>query len=65
MTPGRLAVLFWAYDNRGKRNLYNHIVFSDDEGRSIGPAVLRSINANQTYFETAFESGEGWFQFRR
>lgn len=38
MTPGRVAVIFWAYDNASATNLNNHIVISDDGGETFGPA---------------------------
>jgi sialidase-1 len=36
--PGKIAVIFWAYDNAAAVNLTNHIVLSDDGGESFGPA---------------------------
>lgn len=38
MSPGRVAVIFWAYDNAGGTNLNNHLVISDDGGETFGPA---------------------------
>lgn len=35
LAPGRLAVLFWAYDNAAGRNLDNHFALSDDGGESF------------------------------
>lgn len=35
LSPGRVAVLFWAYDNLGKANLDNQIAFSSDDGESF------------------------------
>jgi sialidase-1 len=43
--PGHIAVLFWAYDNKKKRNLNNHIVFSSDGGQKFGPAVDTGVRA--------------------
>jgi sialidase-1 len=36
---GRVAVLYWAYDNTREKNLNNAIAFSRDGGRSFGPPV--------------------------
>jgi sialidase-1 len=38
IAPGRVAVIFWAYDNATGTNLNNHIVISDDGGETFGPA---------------------------
>lgn len=35
LAPARIAVLFWAYDNRAQKNLCNRIALSDDDGRSF------------------------------
>lgn len=40
---GRVAVIFWAYDVAAQTNLDNHIVVSDDEGYSFGPAIRTGI----------------------
>lgn len=45
MEPGHVAVLFWAYNNKNKQNLPNHIVFSQDGGASFGPALETEIHA--------------------
>jgi sialidase-1 len=44
-SPGHVAVLFWAYDNKERRNLNNHIVFSSDGGNTFGPAVDTGVRA--------------------
>lgn len=38
MTPGRIAVIFWAYDNAGGHNLNNHLVLSNDGGETFEAA---------------------------
>jgi len=38
MKPGRVAVLFWAYDAGAGRNLTNRIALSEDGGESFGAA---------------------------
>jgi sialidase-1 len=38
LSPGRIAVMFWAYDNAGAKNLNNHLVISEDGGANFGPA---------------------------
>lgn len=38
MTPGRVAVIFWAYDNASGRNLNNHLVLSNDGGETFEAA---------------------------
>ena len=43
IAPDKVAVIFWAYDNEGARNLNNHIVVSDDGGRSFGAAIDTGI----------------------
>lgn len=43
--PGKVVVLFWAYDNANGRNLDNHIVISTDGGESSGPAISTGIHA--------------------
>ena len=43
--PGHVAVIFWAYDNKERRNLNNHIVFSADGGQTFGPAVDTGVRA--------------------
>jgi len=43
MAPGRVAVIFWAYDNERGQNLSNHIAISEDGGRSFGPAIDTGI----------------------
>jgi sialidase-1 len=37
LSPGRIAVLFWAYDNAAGKNLNNHLVISEDSGANFGP----------------------------
>jgi sialidase-1 len=37
MAPGRVAVIFWAYDNAAGANLNNHLVLSEDGGETFGP----------------------------
>jgi len=37
MTPGRVAVIFWAYDNAAGTNLNNHLAISEDGGETFGP----------------------------
>ncbi|NOZ33509.1 MAG: exo-alpha-sialidase [Alphaproteobacteria bacterium] len=44
MAPGQVAVLFWAYDAKNKRNLTNHIVFSRDGGETFGAAVDTKVH---------------------
>lgn len=39
MGDDRVAVMFWAYDNRNRQNLNNRLVISDDGGRSFGEAI--------------------------
>lgn len=41
--PGKVAVLFWAYDNRAGVNLNNHLVLSEDGGASFGAAIDTGI----------------------
>jgi len=43
--PGNVAVLFWAYDNKERRNLNNHIVFSTDGGQTFGAGVDTNLHA--------------------
>jgi sialidase-1 len=38
IAPGRVAVIFWAYDNAAGRNLNNHLVISHDGGETFEPA---------------------------
>lgn len=45
MEPGQVAVLFWAYDAKNKRNLTNHIVYSSDGGATFEPAVDTKVRA--------------------
>jgi sialidase-1 len=45
LAPGRLAVIFWAYDNAAGVNLTNHVVLSNDGGESFGPAIDTGIKA--------------------
>lgn len=40
---GRVAVIFWAYDVAAQNNLDNHIVVSEDDGNSFGPAIRTGI----------------------
>ena len=42
--PGKVAVLFWAYDNRAGINLNNHLVLSEDGGQTFGAAVDTGIH---------------------
>ncbi|MGJ8529851.1 sialidase family protein [Maritalea sp.] len=37
--PGQVVVLFWAYDNKTKTNLNNHVAISYDAGQSFEPAI--------------------------
>ncbi len=49
-----VAVIFWAYDNFGKRNLNNHIVFSKDGGENFSKAIDTGVKAqasNLMWFE--------------
>ncbi|SMY08876.1 sialidase family protein [Flavimaricola marinus] len=39
----RIAVIFWAYDAQAQVNLDNHIVLSDDNGQTFGPAIATGI----------------------
>lgn len=41
--PGKVAVLFWAYDNKAGVNLSNHLVLSEDGGQSFGAAIDTGI----------------------
>ena len=41
--PGKVAVIFWAYDNAAGVNLNNHIVLSADGGESFAPAIDTGI----------------------
>jgi sialidase-1 len=41
--PGKVAVLFWAYDNKAGTNLNNHLVLSDDGGQSFSAAIDTGI----------------------
>lgn len=43
--PDKVAVMFWAYDNASGVNLNNHIVFSNDGGKTFGPARDTGIKA--------------------
>jgi sialidase-1 len=43
ISPGTVAVIFWAYDNASGANLANHVVVSDDGGESFGPAIDTGI----------------------
>jgi sialidase-1 len=38
MSPGKVAVIFWAYDNENAKNLNNHLVLSHDGGETFEPA---------------------------
>ncbi len=38
MAPGKVAVIFWAYDNENAKNLNNHFVLSHDGGETFEPA---------------------------
>ena len=40
---GRVAVIFWAYDNAAGTNLNNHFVISNDGGESFEPAIDTGI----------------------
>jgi BNR repeat protein len=44
MAPGQVAVLFWAYDAKNKRNLTNRLAFSRDGGQTFGPAVDTKVH---------------------
>ena len=39
----RVVVIFWAYDNINKQNLNNHIVISNDGGKSFNDAINTNI----------------------
>ncbi len=43
--PNHVAVLFWAYDNKRRQNLPNHIAFSQNGGASFAPALDTGIRA--------------------
>ncbi len=45
LAPGLIAVLFWAYDCAGQRNLDNLVVLSGDGGQTFGPAIATGIRA--------------------
>lgn len=45
LAPGRIAVLFWAYDCAADRNLENHVALSEDGGATFAPALSTSIQA--------------------
>jgi sialidase-1 len=38
LSPGNVAVIFWAYDNAEGKNLNNHLVLSHDGGETFEPA---------------------------
>lgn len=38
LSPGTIAVIFWAYDNAKGKNLNNHLVISHDGGETFEPA---------------------------
>ncbi|KQW79067.1 hypothetical protein ASC89_12240 [Devosia sp. Root413D1] len=40
---GRVAVIFWAYDNAAGANLTNHIALSSDGGETFAPAIDTGI----------------------
>ena len=42
--PGWVVVLFWAYDNQEKSNLNNHMVVSEDGGKTFGPAIDTGVH---------------------
>lgn len=42
--PGKVAVLFWAYDNQAGTNLNNHLVLSQDGGQNFGAAIDMGIH---------------------
>jgi sialidase-1 len=44
MSPGKVAVIFWAYDNAAGKNLNNHLVISNDGGETFEPARDTGIN---------------------
>ena len=45
MEPGQVAVLFWAYDTKNKRNLTNHITYSSDGGVTFKAALDTGVRA--------------------
>lgn len=40
---GRVAVIFWAYDNAASANLSNHVAVSSDGGETFAPAIDTGI----------------------
>lgn len=42
--PGRVAVIFWAYDNAAGANLNNHLALSDDGAESFAPAIDTGVH---------------------
>jgi sialidase-1 len=43
LSDGRLAAMSWVFDRKQGRNLNNHIAFSEDGGRTFGPAIETSL----------------------
>ena len=39
----KIVVIFWAYDNKNKKNLSNHIVISEDGGQTFNNAIDTNI----------------------
>ena len=42
-TNNKIIVIFWAYDNKNKKNLNNHIVISEDEGKTFNTIIDTKI----------------------
>ena len=42
-TENKIIVIFWAYDNKNKKNLNNHIVISEDEGKTFNTVIDTKI----------------------
>ena len=42
-TNNKIIVIFWAYDNKNKKNLSNHVVISDDAGKTFNTVIDTKI----------------------
>ncbi len=42
-TNSKIIVIFWAYDNKNKKNLSNHVVISDDAGKTFNTVIDTKI----------------------
>ena len=42
-TNNKIIVIFWAYDNKNKKNLSNHVVISDDDGKTFNTVIDTKI----------------------